>query len=183
MMHDIQIQHYARVSRTVALQVLQKANLEPLKLTAHRDGTFTARYRRKSILSPESYEHRIEFASEHPVAIFKRPNKLVDRGPYATLQFAFGKAAFAITARKLPAQIAHSNGTVDAPAASVTVLPPQTMALLTGEAHSIQQLSAEAERMFRTEELDHLPVVLEELTRHAAQLTALIDSLGKPAGD
>lgn len=181
-MHDIQIQHYTRVSRTAALQVLQKANLEPLKLTAHRDGTFTARYRRKSALAPESYEHRIEFASEHPVAIFKRPNKLVDRGPYATLQFAFGKSAYASAARSTPLPTPLPNGTADAPVASVIVLPPQTMALLTSEAHSIQQLSAEAERMFKTEELDHLPVVLEELTRHAALLNGLIDNWQKQSG-
>jgi hypothetical protein len=98
------------------------------------------------------------------------------------LQFAFGKPTPASTARKARPQAAHPNGTADAPAASTTVLPPQTVALLSSEAHSIQQLSAEAQRMFMTEELDHLPVVLEELTRHAAQLTALLDGWQKQSG-
>lgn len=172
MTHDVDSKRYARLSRSATIRVLQKANLEPLKLVAHRDGTFTARYRRKTALSPESYEHRLEFASEYPIAVFKRPNKSLDRGPYTTLQFAFGP--------KFTLKAATSNGGSTSKAADAAATAPELVTQLSEQVRNIQQLSTEAEQMVKdASRQEHLLVILEELHHHATRLGALVQQLAR----
>jgi len=84
-----------RVPRKKALEILQHARLYPDRFTAHRNGTFTARYlrdREPKILSLEEYDVLLEDVDQR-VAILKRPSPKLDRGRYITLQFTFATFA------------------------------------------------------------------------------------------
>lgn len=83
------------VTRTKALDILQSARLYPDRFTAHRNGTFTARYSRdREVIfqALEDYEAQLEKADQR-VAILKRPSPKLDRGRYVTLQFSFATFA------------------------------------------------------------------------------------------
>lgn len=178
MLEGIDRSRYSNVRRAQALRLLEQADLTPAKLTKHRDGTFTARYRRKTMNAPESYELRLEKSSDHPVAIFKRPNKGVDRGPYVTMQFAFGPPE---PLRKVRA----SSKSVQNGSAAPTVMQPELLALLGGIARDMQQLSREAEKMVREDaQQEHILVLLHELQRQSGDLAGVVDRLvlaGEPA--
>jgi hypothetical protein len=80
-----------KVKRNQALDILKRANLFPDKFTAHRNLTFTARYRRDraaTFQSADEFEARLEKA-DYRIAILKRPSPKLDRGGYITLQFTF----------------------------------------------------------------------------------------------
>ncbi len=84
-----------RVPRKTALAILQDARLYPDRFTAHRNGTFTARYLRDKetiFKSHDEYENMLESADQR-VAILKRPSPQLDRGRYVTLQFTFATFA------------------------------------------------------------------------------------------
>ena len=61
-MIEIDTARYARVTRGRALKLLEAANLAPDKFTAHRNGTFTAKYKRdrQPIFASHRYEERKE---------------------------------------------------------------------------------------------------------------------------
>lgn len=79
------------VPRRQALDVLQRAHLMPDRFTAHRNGTFTARYLRDEALlktPADHFESQLDSADRR-VAILKRPSPKLDRGRWVTLQFTF----------------------------------------------------------------------------------------------
>lgn len=84
-----------RVPRKQALEILQRARLSPDRFTAHRNGTFTARYlrdREAVFPSHDDFEWQLEKADQR-MAILKRPSPKLDRGRYMTLQFSFATFA------------------------------------------------------------------------------------------
>jgi hypothetical protein len=83
-----------KVKRDEALKILSQAKLPPDRFTAHRNGTFTARYLREweKAFASDHYEQQLEKADAR-VAIYKRPSPKMDRGRYITLQFAFATFA------------------------------------------------------------------------------------------
>ena len=86
---------FTHVTRRNALEILGRARLYPDRFTAHRNGTFTARYLRDKepmFQSHEEYEGQLEEADQR-VAILKRPSPKLDRGRYVTLQFSFAAIA------------------------------------------------------------------------------------------
>ncbi|MDX1993986.1 MAG: hypothetical protein SF029_16495 [bacterium] len=88
-MIDIDRNRYAKVGRGDVLALLEKAQVTPDTLIAHRNGTYTARYLRSRQFTPHD-EAKIE-AADRRVAIFKRPNERLDRGRYVTLTFALAE--------------------------------------------------------------------------------------------
>jgi hypothetical protein len=90
MLVEIDSSRYAKIARSRALAILERADLKPDRFTAHRDRSFTAKYLRdkQPLFTSHRYEERIEIAADNSVAIFKRPNKRTDRGRYITLKFA-----------------------------------------------------------------------------------------------
>ncbi|MBC7870533.1 MAG: hypothetical protein H7Y09_06810 [Chitinophagaceae bacterium] len=90
-MIEIDITRYAKVGRADVLALLESAQMTPDGLIAHRDRSFTARYLRDRSAHFESeYESKME-AADRRFAIFKRPNKRLDRGRYLTLTFAMAE--------------------------------------------------------------------------------------------
>ena len=83
-----------RITRKQALEFLQRARLSPDRFTAHRNGTFTARYlrEREDSFQPDEFEIQLEKADQR-VAILKHPSPKLDRGRYVTLQFSFAALA------------------------------------------------------------------------------------------
>lgn len=81
---------FTRIPRKQALEFLQTARLMPDRFTAHRNGTFTARYLRARELVFQSDECDVQLEkADNRVAILKRPSPQLDRGRYVTLQFSF----------------------------------------------------------------------------------------------
>ena len=90
MLYEIDQARYVKVSRNSVLKLLERAGVKPDKFTAHRDHSYSAKYRkRKGVLKPTEYEDLIEQASHHDIAIFKYPNRKVDKGWYVVLRFGF----------------------------------------------------------------------------------------------
>ncbi|GEM_PF-2866114 len=90
-MIEIDITRYAKVGRADVLALLESAQMTPDGLIAHRDRSFTAQYLRDRSTHFESeYESKME-AADRRFAIFKRPNKGLDRGRYLTLKFAMAE--------------------------------------------------------------------------------------------
>ena len=85
---------FTRVPRKQALNILQQARLYPDRFTAHRNGTFTARYLRgrELMFLSADYETQLD-TTDSRVAILKRPSPKLDRGRYMTFQFTFATFA------------------------------------------------------------------------------------------
>ncbi|MFN8375442.1 MAG: hypothetical protein U0694_21520 [Anaerolineae bacterium] len=179
----IEIDHsrYTKISRKNALALLEQAELTPDKFIAHKDKTFTAKFRRKrkSMFQSQSYEERIENAGEHRIAILKRPSVRMDRGPYMTMRFAFAaletlgldKAKFA------PKTPAKSNGRAKkavpvANGKAKELVDPFAAIELTRMAHDVQNLTREAHKLAKdpNSQRAHLLVILEELEKHVDDL-------------
>ena len=85
---------FIRIARKDALTFLQNASLMPDRFTAHRNGTFTARYLRDRELEFQSDEcDTLLEKADNRVAILKRPSPKLDKGRYVTLQFSFAASA------------------------------------------------------------------------------------------
>lgn len=81
---------FTRIPRRQALEFLQNARLMPDRFTAHRNGTYTARYLRARDLAFQNDEcDMLLEKADNRVAILKRPSPQLDRGRYVTLQFSF----------------------------------------------------------------------------------------------
>lgn len=87
--------HLTRIPRKQALDILQRARLMPDRFTAHRNGTFTARYLRgrELVFLSEEYETQLD-STDKRVSILKRPSPKLDRGRYMTMLFTFATVGF-----------------------------------------------------------------------------------------
>jgi len=172
----IEIDHalYTKIKRDDALNILKQAQIAPDKFTAHRDGTFTARYERdrQHDFQNLSYEARLESA-DHRVAIFKRPSDALDVGKYVTLRFAVVAIdAVGINASTLNGKNGHSA----TPAGSAAIVNR-----LNGISRDMQQLASYARSLtdqYHTHK--HLTVTLEELQRQITLLNAELAQLNAP---
>lgn len=186
-MIEIDTHRYAKTDRAAALAILEKAQLLPDKLIAHRNRTFTARYHRDqaAVIS----DARIE-SVDHRVAIFKRPSAGLDRGRYVTLTFALAQTDHL-------AQPAVSNGSTngvaDTPKAangSAAHTPDTSMILkmlqrMTDDMleliHYADELTAKATHGLSTgrrPEILHLKTTLDELESQAALMKTALRHLG-----
>ena len=158
-MIDIDTTLYQKVPRGKALAILEQAKMTPDDFTAHRDGTYTARYLRdrNDTLRTLGIEDRMERADRR-VAILKRPSDALDRGRYVTLRFAVVKTeTLGIRPKKETAKPVE---------ADVTVLRKQDKAvldLLKRVATNMQQLTDYAQELAKECDNSHMSVILEEL--------------------
>ena len=171
-MIDIDTKRYMKVARGDALAILEQAKMIPDDFTAHRNGSFTARYLRDrtATLRTLGMEERIENIDPR-VAIFKRPSDKLDRGRYVTFKFAVAS----VRAPGLPEKMVDKT---PPPEPQVTMLRKKDKAvleMLTRVAENMQQLVDYAQELVvDTTKSDHMSVVLDEVE---AQVELLRDGL------
>lgn len=193
-MNEIDASRYAHVTRGKALQMLERAELKPDKFTAHRDRTFTAKYRRDRLpMFSQRYEERMESASTSGVAIFKRPSSQIDRGPYVTLQFAVPeRERLGLPPIKVPRKRKSPAKAASVPPAETFIKPSDTSGVplltrLSNAARDMKQLIDYAHELIeKKDKPEHLLVTLDELKKHADLLTSGLQQLSpvpKGAGD
>lgn len=182
-MIEIDTARYARVTRGRALKLLEAADLAPDKFTAHRNGTFTAKYKRdrQPIFASHRYEERMEDAGNHDVAILKRPSPRIDRGPYITLKFAMAAVdrlglhmEMVAKSKETDAKNGHAPTTLDAEKTAL-------LKKLVGVSRDMTQLTQYAHELLNKGESEearrkHLTVTLDEMQKHAS---TLLDGLQK----
>lgn len=163
---DIDLKRYTKITRGRALALLAKAELTPDKFIAHKDKTYTAKFKRGRNLNGAA--DRVEQVGGHVIAILKRPNPRFDRGPYVTLRFAVASLEqLGIDRKRLNTGVPHKRMTskkARAPRVSPAVA-----------ARDVQALAAEALALAQDGKHDQLGVILAELKLHA---DALVKTLG-----
>jgi hypothetical protein len=177
----IEIDHtrYTKMSRQHALAFLERAELAPDKFIAHKDKTFTAKFRRrrKKMFQTHSYEERMEKIGDHRLAILKRPNVKLDRGPYITLRFAFASLeSLGLDKSQFIPKQANGSAKAIPNGKSNELIDPFAIVELSKMAHDIKNLAHEAHKLAKdpTKHHHHLLVLLEELEKHATELVKAI---------
>jgi hypothetical protein len=175
-MIEIDITRYTKISRKNALALLEQAELKPDKFIAHKDKTFTAKFRRKrkTMFQSHGYEDRMEQAGNYRLAILKRPSVRIDRGPYITMRFAFTSLeTLGLDKNKLTIKKA-TNGTSKSKTANgkPQMIDPFTAIDLLAVALDIKNLAHEAHKLAKdpASHQAHLLVILDELEKHANDL-------------
>lgn len=177
-MIDFDSTRYVKVPRGDALAILSQAKMEPDDFTAHRDGSYTARYLRdrSTTLQTLGIEERIEKVDPR-VAIFKRPSEALDRGRYVTLRFAVAKANKIGLTETIIQKINPK------PEAEVTQFRKKDKAvldMLKRVTENMQQLVDYAQELAKDyPDHDHMDVVLGEVE---AQIELLRDGLEHVTG-
>jgi hypothetical protein len=175
-MIEIDSRLYKKMSRKNALALLERAELAPDKFIAHKDKTFTAKFRRKRkrMFQTQGYEDRMEQFGDYQLAILKRPSVRIDRGPYITLRFAFAALdTLGVDKIKLPTKKAVPNGkakpAVNGTGEKIDAIGIGQLVRLAGD---IKNLAHEAHKMAKEPEKHkhHLEVLLEELEKHADEM-------------
>lgn len=189
-MIEVNLTLYAKMSRKNALALLDEAELTPDKFIAHKDKTFTAKFRRKRkrMFQSHSYEDRMEEVGEHRVAILKRPSVGIDRGPYITMRFAFAslenlgldKAAFVqkkVSKTKTKAKaktkaVANGKSKTVANGSAPALVDPFAKLDVSRMVHDVKNLAHEAHKLAKDANAPraHLMVILEELEKHIDEL-------------
>jgi hypothetical protein len=177
-MIEIDIARYTKISRKNALAMLEQAQLTPDKFIAHKDKTFTAKFRRKrkTMFQSHGYEDRMEKAGEHRIAILKRPSVRIDRGPYITMRFAFTSLeTLGLDKNKLtPKKAIVPNGKSKAKTANgkAETVDPLTAIDVLAIALDIKNLAHEAHKLAKdpASHQAHLLIILDELEKHANDL-------------
>jgi len=166
-MSALALNHYVKTPRKVALRLLERADLKPRKLTAHRDYTFTAMYHRQDLDSVLDAEERLE-SIDYRIVILKRPAETLDQGEYVTQRFALVNPQ----ALDLPAPLVSINGAAPDPY-------QRTL-------HELRQISLDMEQLTNyAHELaynnnfthKHLTVALEELKNQIIMLNDGLEQL------
>jgi arsenate reductase-like glutaredoxin family protein len=179
-MIEIDATRYSKMTRKRALALLERAELTPDKFIAHKDKTFTAKFRRKrkETFKDFHYEERMEKMGEHRLAILKRPNVRIDRGPYITMRFAFASLEqLGLDNIQLMTKGILTNGKTTQPGVSPDVIDPFTIIEIARLAQDLKNLAREASSLAKEENIrrDHLHIILDELNKHADELIHKLD--------
>ncbi len=172
MILDIDMTRYVKVARGDALAILEQAKMIPDDFTAHRNGSFTARYLRDrtATLKTLGMEERIENIDPR-VAIFKRPSDKLDRGRYVTFKFAVASTR----ALGLPETPIDKTPPTEPETTHLRKKDKAVLDMLTRVAENMQQLVDYAQELVvDTPKSDHMTVVLDEIE---AQVELLRDGL------
>jgi hypothetical protein len=173
MIIDIDVNRYTKITRGRALKLLAKAELVPDRFIAHKDKTYTAKFKRerRSLFQSSGYEERFETASGHRVAILKRPNYTLDRGPYVTLRFAITELALlGLDVKPAPRSRKSSRAKLD-------VSKPDVTKWVTA-ARDVKHLAVEARQLaIDGRKHDQLLILLDEIKRQTDQLLARLEAL------
>ncbi|NWF71081.1 MAG: hypothetical protein HXY40_18515 [Chloroflexi bacterium] len=177
-MIEIDTSRYSKISRGRALALLANAELIPDRFIAHKDKTFTAKFRRtrKGIFQSHHYEERMENGGDHMLAILKRPNVRIDRGPYITMRFAFAELAkLGLDKDRFAARTSNGKAPAEKAKAAPEPVDPFAFIELSRKVQDLKNLAHEANQLVKdSAKQSQLVIILQELEKHTDELLATV---------